>query len=378
MAKRWRIYPHDPDLIDSLERASGISSVIAQLLICRGIVDPKVAREFLEAKLSGLHDPETLPGAAEAAQQIIQAIRANRRIVIYGDYDVDGMSGTALLLRCLKMLGADVGYYVPNRLDEGYGLNDDALRTLAERETHLVVSVDCGITSAGEAQTARKLGLELIITDHHEMADSLPEADVIVHPRLPGSNYPFGELCGAGVALKLAWALCQQASDSKKVGQRMKDFLMQSVGLAALGTVADVVPLVDENRLIVRHGLTSLRPQPTPRIAELMKITELDQKPQLSSEDIAFTLAPRMNAAGRLGQAQLGVELLTTDDPKRAQSLAEIAQDIARNKAAAFLHNRGQHRLDYHAGQFGHQHAAVGTRADVVQSNLVDRHIQLR
>jgi single-stranded-DNA-specific exonuclease len=328
MSKRWRIHTHDPDRIRSMQAAVGVSPVVAQLLVTRGIDDQQGARDFLACKLSGLHDPELLPGAAEAAELIYATIQAGERITVYGDYDVDGMAATAILYRCLKLLGADVGYYVPNRLDEGYGLNEEALQSLAERGTRLVISVDCGIASIAEAAAARRLNLRLIITDHHEFAHALPEADVLVHPRLAGSRYPFGELCGAGVALKLAWALCQKASNAKRVSPAMRDYLMQAVGLAALGTVADVVPLVGENRVIVRHGLVSLHGQPTAGLAALLKVTELDRKPSLTSEDIGFMLAPRMNAAGRLGQAQLGVELLATDDAQRSASLAEYIHQL--------------------------------------------------
>ena len=328
MSKRWRIHSHDPDRVRSMQTAAGVSPVVAQLLITRGIDGQSEARDFLDCKLSGLHDPETLPGATDAAELIHAAVQAGERITVYGDYDVDGMTSTAILYRCLKMLGADVGYYVPNRLDEGYGLNTEALESLAKRGTRLVISVDCGIASVAEADAARNLGLKLIVTDHHEFAESLPAADVIVHPRLPGSEYPFGELCGAGVALKLAWAVCQKASDAKRVGAAMRNFLMQAVGLAALGTVADVVPLVGENRVLVRHGLYSLLNQPTAGMSALLKVTKLTGRPQLMSEDIGFMLAPRMNAAGRLGQAQLGVELLTTEDPDRATSLAEYIHQL--------------------------------------------------
>jgi len=328
MAKRWQIHPHDSDRIAALQRAAGIPAVVAQLLLCRGISDPAAARVFLDPKLSALRDPEQLPGCTQAAHQIHEAIKAGRRIVVYGDYDVDGMTGTAVLWLCLNLLGADVGYYVPNRIDEGYGLHSEAVRSLAADNVGLIVTVDCGIGSTKEAALARELGVELVITDHHQPGSELPSAAAIVHPRLPGGFYPFGGLSGSGVALKLAWALCQQASGAKKVGQRMKDFLLQAVGLAAMGTIADVVPLVDENRVLVRHGLTSLARQPTLGVATLMQITQLHGKRQLHSEDVAFTLAPRLNAAGRLGQPQLAVELLITDRAERAEELARYLDQL--------------------------------------------------
>jgi single-stranded-DNA-specific exonuclease len=328
MVKRWRIHPHDPDRIAALQRAAAIPAVVAQLLICRGISDPDQARHFLNPKLSYLRDPDQLPGCSTAAEQIHRAIRAERRIVVYGDYDVDGVTGTAILRQCIQMLGGNVGYYVPHRIDEGYGLNHEAIRLLASQKAELIVTVDCGIASVAEASTAAECGLELIVTDHHQPADRLPEPAAIVHPALPGSRYPFRGLSGSGVALKLAWALCQQASGAKKVGQRMRNFLLEAVGLAALGTVADVVPLVDENRVLVHYGLTSVKEQPCLGLATLMRVVGLNNQSQLSAEDVGFTLGPRLNAAGRLGQAQLAVELLVTDRPDRAKELAAYLDQL--------------------------------------------------
>lgn len=331
MHKKWRIFSHDSAKVALIERSAGVPPIVAQLLIQRGVTDPAVIRTFLDAKLTGLRDPDLLPGAAEAADLVLRAVRAGKKIVVYGDYDCDGITATAILLGCLKLVGADATYYVPNRLEEGYGLNADALRTIAERGGQLVITVDCGVASVAEAEVARELGLELIITDHHEFGPELPHA-LIVHPRLPGGNYPFAGLCGAGVAFKLAWAICQRFAESKKVTEPMRNYLMSAVGLAALGTVADVVPLVDENRLIVKHGLLSLKQQPPVGLAALMTAAKLNEKERLASEDIAFTLAPRINAAGRFGQAQLAVELLTTDNPTRAQQLADYINELNRSR----------------------------------------------
>ncbi|MBN1591366.1 MAG: single-stranded-DNA-specific exonuclease RecJ [Pirellulales bacterium] len=328
MAKRWRIHSHDPDRIAALARAAGVPSVVAGLLLCRGISDPRVIQQFLAPSLSALHDPNDLPGCSEAAQRLLAAVADGRRIVVYGDYDVDGMTGTALLMQCLRMLNANVGYYVPHRVDEGYGLNHEAIETLAHQKTDVLVTVDCGIGSVEEAVTASKLGVELIVTDHHEPGRQLPDAAVLVHPRLPGTHYPFGELSGSGVAFKLAWAVCQQANQAKRVSPRMRTFLLEATGLAALGTVADMVPLVDENRALVTHGLRSLKERPTLGLAALMRAAKIDKKGTLSSEDVGFMIGPRLNAAGRLGQAQLGVELLVTQDGKRAEELAEYLEQL--------------------------------------------------
>jgi single-stranded-DNA-specific exonuclease len=328
MAKRWRFRAHDSELIARLQRMARLPPVVAQLLVSRGVAAAEDAERFMNVKLTGLRDPEELPGLSQAADRIHEAIQSGRRIVIYGDYDADGMTGTAVLLRCLQLLRANVGYHIPNRIEDGYGLNEDALRQIAQRGPCVVVTVDCGIASVALADFARESSLELIITDHHEFAERLPNAAAIVHPRLPGSNYPFGGLCGAGVAFKLAWALCQRACQAKRVSDAMREFLMSAVGIVAIGTVADVVPLVDENRILVRHGLESLRLRPTLGLKALMTLTGLSEKPRLSSEDIGFTIGPHLNAAGRLGQAQLGVELLTTESADRAQALAEYIHEL--------------------------------------------------
>lgn len=332
MPREWRFSPFDEVRVRSLAGALGISPVLAQVLTARGFESPERARAFLDSRLTELHDPERLPGVPEAADAIVAALQASRRITIYGDYDVDGVTATSLLWHCLRLAGGQVEYYVPHRLEEGYGLNCDALQTLHERDpSMLVVSVDCGICSVREAEFARELGLELIITDHHEQGRELPAATVLVHPRLPGTDYPFGDLCGVGVAFKLAWAICARLGDGRKASPQMREFLLSAVGLAAIGTVADVVPLLDENRVLVKYGLKSLCERGSLGLRALLKATGLADREVLDSEDIGFTIAPRINAAGRLGQARLAVELLTTDNPERAAMLAVYLEE--QNKA---------------------------------------------
>ncbi|TWT81917.1 Single-stranded-DNA-specific exonuclease RecJ [Planctomycetes bacterium CA13] len=328
MQRRWRIIPHDGSRVDQLVRTARLPAVVAQLLVSRGIYLADDAAAFMSTKLTNLRDPRELPGVVEATKIIAPAIEAKQPITIYGDYDADGMTGTAILVNGLRLMGADVSYHVPNRLEDGYGLGEEAIRKLADRGKKLIISVDCGITSREHAKLCRDLDIKLIITDHHTIDGDLPCADAIVHPRLPGTTYPFGELCGAGVAFKLAWALCQQVCGSDKVTDPMRRYLMQSLSLAAIGTVADVVPLLDENRVLVEHGLKTLQATPLPGLAELMKVTKLDQSASITSDSIAFTLAPRLNAAGRLGQAQLAVELLTTPGGERAVSLAQYIHSL--------------------------------------------------
>ena len=332
MPRKWNFHSHDEKSIRKLSGALRVSPLVAQVLLSRGYDSPEDARRYLEPKLSNLHDPTLLPGVPEAAQKIVTAIGDKRRVTIYGDYDVDGVTSTALLWHCLKLLGAKVDYYIPSRMEEGYGLNEPALRQLHEDDPdRLLISVDCGIASVHEAAVAREIGLELIITDHHTIGEVVPDAEVVVHPRLPGTEYPFGELCGVGVAFKLAWAICQLMGDGQRASPRMREFLKSAVGLTAIGTVADVVPLVDENRVIVRYGIHSLKEHPAIGLQALIRVAELHEK-KITSEDIAFGIAPRINAAGRLGQARLAVELLTTDNPDRAVQLAAYMDELNKNR----------------------------------------------
>ena len=324
--KKWTFALHDQQIADSFERLEGVSPVTAKLLSLRGVERSEDAVRFLQARLSDLRPPAQLPGASLAAELLFDAIRQDQKIAVYGDYDADGMTATAILCRCFQLLGADHFYHVPNRLDDGYGLNLKAIDQISQRGAKVIVTVDCGIGSHAEIDRARQLGMSVIVSDHHLPPEELPPADAIVHPGL--EDYPFPGLCGAGVALKIAWALGQRVNGGNKVSDSFREFLMSALGLAALGTVADVVPLLDENRTMVRHGLIQLKQTRNEGLRQLMKITELDKKPQLSSEDIAFCLGPRLNAAGRLGQAPLAVELLTSDSVSRVHSLAEYIDKL--------------------------------------------------
>jgi single-stranded-DNA-specific exonuclease len=320
------LLPHDASELERLATQLRVNPIVAQLLLNRRIADPGEARRFLEAPLNGLHSPELLPGISQAAELLLDAVRRGDRICVYGDYDADGITGTAILLEGLRLLGgATTDFYVPNRLEEGYGLNADALRQIREAGASVVVTVDCGITSLAEAEEARRLGLQLLITDHHEPKDRLPDA-ALVHPRLPGHEYPFSGLSGSGVAFKLAWALTVRACGSEKVTPAFREYLLNSTMLAALGTVADVVPLHDENRILVRHGLARLKQAPTPGIKALLEAAGLADKAELRASDIGFRLGPRINAVGRLGCARMVVDLLTTTSMPHAVDLARYLE----------------------------------------------------
>jgi single-stranded-DNA-specific exonuclease len=329
--KVWHLLPSDPAATHRLAAAARVSPVVAQLLLNRDVADPAAARRFLDSPLAGLHPPAALPGVPEAAERVVRAVADKRKICVYGDYDVDGVTGTAILLRLLAKLGADAEFHTPLRLSEGYGLNAERLRELARAGVSLVISVDCGIASVAEAEVAREVGLELIVTDHHEMKTGLygpvlPAAAAVVHPRLPGGGYPFGELSGAGVAFKLAWAVAQRACGSERVPPEVREVLLDAVGLAALGLVADVVPLRDENRIFVKHGLDRIRTNPSVGLKALLTEAGVGPDKAVTSEDVGFKLAPRLNAAGRLGCARLAVELLTTASVSAADRLAKFLE----------------------------------------------------
>jgi single-stranded-DNA-specific exonuclease len=352
--------PHDRDAIERLAGELQVSPVIAQLLLNRGLTVGSHAKRFLEAPLSGLHPPMSLPGVPEAVERIYQAIHEKKRVCIYGDYDADGVTGTAILLGLFQQLDAPAEFYVPHRLEEGYGLNVDALRQLATDGVQIVITVDCGIASLEEAEEAKRLGIELIVTDHHEMKDSLPAAAVCVHPRLPGCSYPFGGLSGAGVAFKLAWALAVRHCGSEKVTERLRNYLLDALCHATLGLVADVVPLHDENRILVKCGLNRLREKPPLGVQALIASSQIEAGKPVRAEDIAFKLAPRINAAGRLGCARLVVEMLTTSNPARAREVAEYLESQNTQRQTI------ERKMVYQAKEIVDQHHAPDCSAVVL------------
>jgi len=383
MAKRWRLPVTDAASAAALARQIGLPTVVAQLLLNRGMSDPAKISDFLDPSLQSLYDPRLLPGLSEAAERIVGAARAGRRIVIYGDYDADGVTGTAILLKCLSLIGAKVQYYIPDRLEEGYGLNCEALTQIRRQlGADVVVTVDCGVTSVREAEHARQLGLELIITDHHELGQRLPEAACLVHPGRPDGNYPFRGLSGAGVAFKLAWELARQWEGTERVSDRMRNFLIHAVALAALGTVADVVPLRDENRALVRYGLRVIEHEPGLGLSELMRAAELKRGNGLRAEDVAFRLAPRINAAGRLGHARLAVELLVTADQRRAGELANYLneQNGHRQSIERRIFREAVELLEKRFDPAEHRAIVLGRRGwhvgviGIVAARLVDRY----
>jgi single-stranded-DNA-specific exonuclease len=298
--------------------------LVTRVLSARGLESD--ADAFMNPTLQGLHDPKLIPHLELAAERIIRAIQADEQIVIFGDYDVDGVTASAILIHTIRAISsqARVSSYIPHRIDEGYGLNDEAIRNLHAQGAGLVVSVDCGITGIEPAKVAKSLGLDLIITDHHNPPESiadLPDAFAVVHPRHPDSKYPFGELCGAGVAYKLSWHMCVLHSGNNKVHPKLRSVLLEMLGFAALGSIADVVPLIDENRAIVKHGLRQIPHSSCEGLRALIRASALDTS-KIDTEDIGFRLAPRLNAIGRLGHAREGLHLMTDAIGMEAEQLA--------------------------------------------------------
>lgn len=289
----------------------------------RGLRSAEEVRRFLKPEFRELLPPDALPNAVEAGRRLAAAARAGRRIVIYGDYDVDGVTATTILWHGLRLLGATVDYYIPSRLDEGYGVNGEALERIAAERTELVITVDCGITGVDEAQRAKRLGLEYIITDHHRPGALLPEADLIVHPALEaGSANP--HLSGAGVALKIAWSLAQAACGSSRVSPEWREYLLDATAFAALGLVADVVPLTGENRVIASYGLRQLCHTQNVGLRALIEVSGLNGKSSYDEYDVGYLLAPRLNAVGRMGHARQAVELFTRAGPAEAAEIAAL------------------------------------------------------
>ena len=309
--------------------------LLQRVLAARGLCDAQLIERFCEPKLNHLHGPEMLPNIDQAAQRLIDGVRQGQRIVIYGDYDVDGITATAILHHVIKTVqpDADLHSYVPHRLDEGYGLNCEALRQIKSDGADLVITVDCGITGREPAATAREIGLDLIITDHHNVPDGgrpLPEA-IIVHPNLPGSDYPFGDLCGAGVAFKLAWRFATLWCGSQRVSETLQKTLLDMLPLAALGTIADVVPLVGENRIIASYGLRLIRQSPLIGLQALIEASNLTDE-HIDSEKVGFILGPRLNACGRMGHAAEAVRLLTDAPPEEAKAIARRLTQLNRQR----------------------------------------------
>ncbi|WP_085721992.1 single-stranded-DNA-specific exonuclease RecJ [Limosilactobacillus reuteri] len=295
--------------VDNLEKELGISRILATLLAQQGIDSTEQAKKFFEPSMEEIHDPTLLHDMDKAVERIEQAVEKQEQITIYGDYDADGITSTSLMYETLLSIGANVNYYVPNRFTDGYGPNMDAYQRLIDNGTQLFITVDNGVSGKNVIDKVIAAGVDVVITDHHELPADLPNAVAIVHPRYPGSNYPFPDLSGVGVAFKVAWALTGE-------------FPVEELDLVAIGEIADVVNVTDENHALISYGIQQLRQGMRPGLAALMKLADIKAN-NLTDQDIGFGIAPRLNALGRIADANDGVKLLTSLDENESQKLAK-------------------------------------------------------
>lgn len=323
MEKQWvipgKLGEEDCALIQSLSDVKKCPPLIAELLYRKGVISPDQIESFFSPQMAQLHDPFLFEDMEKAVSRIITAINSNERLSIYGDYDVDGTTATALLYLGLKRIGANIDFYIPHRMIDGYGLSLNSLDHLKESGSSLIISVDCGVNALEEIEAINANGMEIIITDHHNPKEDLPPAYAIINPKLPGCRYPYPDLAGVGVAYKLLSAIYQ------KLAIATDDNLMKYMDLVAVGTIADIVPLTGENRVFAFIGLRHLIEKRNLGLNALVQISGLNQK-SLDATDIVFGIAPRINAAGRMGSAALAVELLISTEEEKSHELAEIIE----------------------------------------------------
>ena len=333
--KKWTL-KHKGKIEESdLSKKIKISPEISQILSNRGIDNEKDAEIFMNPSLEYLRDPFLMKDMKKATDRIKKAIENKERIYIYGDYDVDGVSSTSVLYLYFKSIDFPVKYYIPNRLEEGYGINEDAIKKIHDDGCDLIITVDCGITSVKEVELANDLGIDVIITDHHECQSEIPDAFAIVNPKQEDCNYPFDMLCGCGVAFKMIQAL----SDEEEFKTSMFDYLE----IVTLATICDIVPLVDENRIIVKNGLKLMKEGKNLGLRELIKVCGIETN-KIGSSHIGFSVGPRINASGRLGYSYLGVQLFTTDIEEEAKEIANIleAKNIERQMIESKMYKEAE------------------------------------
>ncbi len=323
--KRWiGPVPVDYAALRALETEFPVHPRVLEVLVRRGLTDPVDVDRFLRPRLEQLHDPFLLGGMKAAAERLTKAVLKGEKIRIFGDYDVDGVTSTVLLLRFFRSLDAFVDYFIPHRIGDGYGLNISAMKEAEQKDISVIVTVDNGIADVEEVAWAQSRGIDVIVTDHHQLPESAPPAFAIVNPHQPGCEFPFKLLAGCGVAFNLAMAVRKLLRDEGFFNvHRPPPNLKELSVYAAIGTIADVVPIVDENRVIVKNGLEVLAQTKSPGLVALREAARINGR-EITARDVAFGIAPRLNAAGRMASAGDGVELLMTDDPARARELASI------------------------------------------------------
>lgn len=345
--KIWQITEdtHDPSI---LAKEVGISELLASFLIHRNITTADSAQAFLFPRLGSLRDPFLLKDMGRACELLKGVILERKKITIYGDYDADGITATSLLFTFFSQLESPVSFYIPHRVEEGYSLNETAMREIAGHDTDLIITVDCGIGSYSEIALAHKLGMEVIVTDHHHLSSDFEPICPTINPLRPDSAFPFRELSGVGVAFYLAIAIRSTLRETGFFQNKVEPDLRTCLDLVAIGTVADIVPLLEENRILVKRGLAVLGEAQRTGIRQLLKVSGIKDNRAVSTHDIAFKLAPRLNAMGRLGSAIKAVHLLTTDDEAKASSIATQIDslNVQRQKIQNSIISECRQRID--------------------------------
>ncbi len=335
---RWRERSATSDAVAELEHELALSPLLARLLVIRGLCDPDRAQAFIDKRLRDLHPPEQLADMDAASQRLAQAITRRERILIHGDFDVDGSTATALLVLFCRACSHDAIPWIPHRQDDGYGLGPSSLKAVVDERAELMITVDCGIIDDGwAARIEAETRCEVVVTDHHLPAGPLPRCRAVVNPNRPDCRYPDKGLAGVALAWKLAWATGKVLCGSERLSDRLRAFLLESLSLVAIGTVADCAPLDCENRLLVHHGLRALERSTNPGLRALCDGAKV--KDQISANDIGWRLGPLLNASGRLGSALDNVALLTCKDPERARQLVAglVRQNEERRRLTEIL-----------------------------------------
>jgi single-stranded-DNA-specific exonuclease len=332
MAVRWRRPPSFTSELQAFAREMRIHSPAAQVLWNRGYRDPAAAHAFLEAPIGGLHDPFRMAGMRSAVTRLAAAVRGHEAVLLYGDYDVDGTSSVVILKKAIELAGGQASYHIPHRLRDGYGMRSEVVTEAAARGVRLIVSVDTGIRAGEVVRHASELGIDVIVTDHHLPEEELPPALAVLNPNRPDCEYPEKSLCGAGVAFKLVQALFATLGWPAERVRRLLDSFLK---LVAIATIADVVPLTGENRIIVKRGLAGLGSVKNPGLRALLDVAGLSEGNRPSAGQVAFRIAPRINAAGRMATAADVIDLFTTEDPERARTLAAQLHELNRERQDA-------------------------------------------
>lgn len=376
----WKLKPVSP-FASRLAQEAGLSPLQALLLINRGVSTPAQALSFLNPLLSHMLDPMLMLGMRDALEIILGAFENRKKITIYGDYDADGLTATALLVNFFSSLGLEVSYYIPNRLTEGYSLNMEAIAEIAENRTKLLITVDCGTNNPDEIALAKSLGMDVVVTDHHQVTEDFQARCPVVNPLQPGCPFPFKGLAGVGLAFFLTVALRKTLRERGWYGVKSEPDLKEYLDLVALGTVADRVPLVDQNRMLVHHGISTMAESRWPGISAMKDAAGIEN-PGITADDLAYRLGPRLNAPGRLGDSQTGIRALIAANPVVCRDLA-LRLNAANTRRQSVEHEV----LDQIEGMLGKNGAPIDSRTlvvagekwhkgvlGIVASRLVDRY----